>query len=94
MTMYSGFQAMAAARGDGLLPEFEALLQRAAAPNVVELAQFRAPTAVISGPAPVLPAELPDNVVVLQAKVVAPRAKEIIRRPRASKARNLTRRES
>lgn len=51
MNGLSGFDAIAAARGDGLLPEFRRLMLPPAG-NVVELSAFRRPSAVHAGPAP------------------------------------------
>lgn len=64
----SSFHAIAAGRGDGLLPELRALLEsRAAGPNVVEMKQIRT---AVAGPAPVtsLPEVLPANVVLFRSR--------------------------
>ena len=66
---FLSLHALAAARGDGLHPEFLALFERLAAaleasPNVVELSRYRADGMLQSGPFPMSheAAALPEGV--------------------------------
>lgn len=88
---------IAAARGDGLRPELLELLQRAAqaAPNVVQLDQYRSDGMQQAGPVPCqsFGGALPENVVPFRPaikKTAVKKAAPKRQAPRKSRAKRLT----
>lgn len=82
--LFAGFHELAAARGDGLLPELRALLEsraHAGLANVTELAIHRGDGLVQAGPHPVaaVAGELPSGVVSFRKPPVPP-AQEVARK--------------